>query len=211
MPLPFALVPGNKIMPSLLGSTLRLRSGQAHEGSRRHTGAFLVRRGGHGRRRCNCFHNLWRQAEANVLRHDFHFLQIVKALRPQKLDYLFDQAFRSRRPGCERNGLHAFDPFRLNIFAAVYQMRSCPEIARYFNQSIGIRTVLRADDQQQFGVRRDVLNRHLSILSCIADILRVGPFNVGELAAQGFDDVFGLVETECGLGEIGDAVWIGDR
>ena len=55
-----------------------------------------------------------------------------------------------------------------------------------------------------------MLYGNLSILSGVANILRVRAFDVGELAAQGFDDVLGFVEAERGLREISDAVRIGN-
>src|ERR1700730_8372049 len=83
------------------------------------------------------------------------------------------------------------------------------EVPRHFDQAIGVRTVLGTHDQQQVGVFRYVLDRDLAILGGIADILRVRAFDVGKLAAQGFDDVFGFVQAERGLGQVSHAVGIG--
>ena len=55
-----------------------------------------------------------------------------------------------------------------------------------------------------------MLDRSLTILGGVTDVLSVRSFDVGELAAQGFDDVFGLIETQSCLREVGDAIGIGN-
>jgi len=55
-----------------------------------------------------------------------------------------------------------------------------------------------------------LLDRDLAIFGGIANILRGGTFDVGELLLKGGDDVFGFIEAERGLGQVGDAVGIGN-
>ena len=88
-------------------------------------------------------------------------------------------------------------------------MRVRSQIARDFDQTIRIRTVVRANDQQQIALGRDVLHRGLAVLRRIADVLRVRPFDVGKTLAQRLDHVRGFVEAQRGLGQIGYAVRIG--
>ena len=89
-------------------------------------------------------------------------------------------------------------------------MRVRAQIARHFDQTIGVGTVFRADNQQQISFRGHLLYRDLAVLSGVANILRGRAFDVGEFLFQGGDDVFGFVEAECGLREIGDAIGIGN-
>ena len=55
-----------------------------------------------------------------------------------------------------------------------------------------------------------MLYRDLPVLGGVANILRVGTFDVGELAAQSFDDVFGFVEAQRCLSQIRYAIGIGN-
>src|SRR6185437_741310 len=100
------------------------------------TWPLSVRRGGHRRRRCNCFYNLRRQAEANILRHDFDLLEIVVTFGPQEFDYFFDQAFWSGCPCSQRNRLYSFQPLRLNVFTVIDQMRPGSQVASDFHQPV---------------------------------------------------------------------------
>src|SRR5579862_5596826 len=59
-----------------------------------------------GRSRGDRFHNLRRQAEAHVFRHDFQFLHVGETLLAQITHGFFDQMLRSRSTGGEGDGLH---------------------------------------------------------------------------------------------------------
>src|SRR6202522_92137 len=89
-------------------------------------------------------------------------------------------------------------------------MRLRTKVARNFNQTIRVRTVFRAHDQEQIRFGSDLLHRDLTIFCGVADILRGRALDIGELSAEGRDDVFCFVEAERGLGEKSDAIRIGD-
>src|SRR5579864_717370 len=124
----------------------------------------LVRR--NAGRRCggDRLNNLWRQTETNVLRHDLNLAHVVVALLGQKLDDFFNQAFGSGGACGQSDSVHAFQPLRLNVAATVDQVGTSAEVARDFNEAVGIRTVLRADDQEQLGFGSDVFDRDLAVL-----------------------------------------------
>ena len=63
------------------------------------------------------------------------------------------------------------------------------QVARHFDQAIGVRTVLRSDDQQQVGIGGHVLDRNLAIFGGVADVLRGGPLMLGNFISQRVDDV----------------------
>ena len=120
----------------------------------------------------------------------------------------------TRHSGAEAPAVSAmvfdvFQPIGLDVVVAVNEMRLRAEIARHFNQAVGIGTIFRADDQQQISFRSDLLHGYLTIFGGVADILRRRALDVRELLPQGRDDVFGLVETKRGLRKKRDAIRIG--
>src|SRR5215471_12282860 len=90
-------------------------------------------------------------------------------------------------------------------------MRLGAQTARDFNQALGIRTVVGADDQKQVGVGGYVLHRHLAIFCGVANVLRGRALDVWELRGQSGDDVARFIKAEGRLGQVRDAVGIGDR
>src|SRR5262249_3804690 len=77
-----------------------------------------------------------------------------------------------------------------------------------FHQSIRIGTVLRAYDENQVDVLRDLLDGFLAILCRVADVVALGPDNLGEFLAEAADDLLRVVKAQCGLREERQAVRI---
>src|SRR5258708_1900833 len=77
----------------------------------------------YGRRRSNCFHDLRRQTEANILRHDLNLADIGEALSFQELHCLFHQDFRSGSARRETHGLYAVQPLGANVIRGIDQVR----------------------------------------------------------------------------------------
>ena len=60
------------------------------------------------------------------------------------------------------------------------------------------------------GIVGHVAHGNLAVFGGVADVLRVGADDVGKLDLEGVNDVARLVERQRGLGEIGNAIGIGN-
>src|SRR4029077_9250206 len=112
--------------------------------------AYLFRGdGSRGGRGVNCSHDLRRESETNVLRHNLDFLDTVKALlRGEILNHFFHQALRSRGSSGERDCLYFFEPLGTNRAKVLNQNRRSLKPSCNFYQSVRIRAVLGADNEQ---------------------------------------------------------------
>src|SRR5712692_3973718 len=88
-------------------------------------------------------------------------------------------------------------------------MRRAPQIAGYFYQAVRVGAVIRTHNEQQISFFSNMFNRNLAVFSGVADILSVRATNIGELLLEGSNRVFGFVEAQSRLGDIGHTVRIG--
>ena len=95
-------------------------------------------------------------------------------------------------------------PFGLQLAAVRDQVARDAFLGADLAQPVGIGGVLRADHQDHVDQLGEVAHGRLAVLRRVADVARLGPDDVGELALQRLDDALGVVDAERGLRHIGD-------
>src|SRR5215813_3261492 len=81
-------------------------------------------------------------------------------------------------------------------------MRVRAKVARYLDQTVGVRTVFRTNHQEQVRLGSHFFHSHLPIFGRVTDILCVRALDVGEFLLEGRNDVLGLVETQGRLRQV---------
>ena len=136
-------------------------------------------------------------------------LDLGRALSGQPREETVHQAFGSRRSAREPDHVGAVEPGRIDLGLVVDEVGGRSEIARDLGQAVGVRRVVRTDDEHDVGAARHLLDRILAVLGRVADVLSGRPLDRGEPFAEGLDDLVGLVDRQRGLRQVGQVVGVG--
>ncbi len=91
--------------------------------------------------------------------------------------------------------------FGIDVFRGVDELRLHAAALGDFDQAIRIRTVGRADDEDEIDVLRNLFDGFLTILCCVADVVAGGALDRREFLAKARDDFLGVVEAQRRLRE----------
>src|ERR1019366_6781867 len=102
----------------------------------------------HGRRSANGLDDLGGESEAHMLWHDFDLTHIGETLLFQESHGLLHQDLGRRRAGRQTHSIDVFQPLGLDRAVVLDQMGLCAQIAGDFDQTVGVGTVVGADNQE---------------------------------------------------------------
>src|ERR1700677_2538871 len=137
-----------------------------------------------------------RERKNYVLFAAFELLGHLAAPLAQLRDDALDQDLGRRGAGGDSHGLGAVEPFPMQMLASVDQIARDAALVRHLAQPIGIRARLRSDHHQSIATMDQVLDRVLTILSGIADVLLDGRLQPGKAVAQRLDDGGRIIHRE---------------
>src|SRR5262249_48606130 len=112
---------------------------------------------------------LRRQRKANILANQIEIALIRKTVFGQALADLFDQSFGCGGAGSKSNTFYPFEPLRIDVRSGVNESGFDAAALGDFDKTIRIGTVLRADDQDEIAILRDLLDGFLAILRCVTN------------------------------------------
>src|SRR5579863_1821832 len=92
----------------------------------------------------------------------------------------------------------------MHVAPIVYEISLNTIILANLDQPLRVGTVGRAYHQNQLAELRNAFDGHLAVLGRIADILRFRSANHGESFFQTRDDIFGFIQTQRRLSEVGN-------
>src|SRR5204862_766575 len=115
---------------------------------------------------------------------------------PQSRDHVVDEYFRRRSTCRDANGLHALEPFGIQLAAVGDEIARYALLAPDLTQAIRIGTVGSPHDQHQVYELAQFAHRRLTVLRGVADVARFRADDVAELALESRDDVLRIVDTQ---------------
>src|SRR5262245_2538849 len=124
--------------------------------------------------------------------------------RTQRIDHVTYHDFRCRGTGCNANNLYIMQPLAPYFVSIGDQVGGDASFDADLTQAIGVRAVLRADDENNIYQLGQFEQGRLTVLCCIADILRAGPDNVLEAPEQRRNDPLCVIDAEGRLRHICD-------
>ena len=108
--------------------------------------------------------------EPQMLLPEAELLDLGRALSRQPGEQPIHQAFGCRGTAREPDHVGAFEPRRIDLGLVVDEVGRV-EIARDLGQAVGVRRVVRTDDEHDVGAARHLLDRILAVLGRVADVL----------------------------------------
>ena len=99
-----------------------------------------------------------REREVDIFLRRLKFLNRDGAARLQVLDHLLHQYLGRRGPGGDANHANTFKPAFLNVAVVIDQVGLRTRLLGFLHQPVGVRTVGRADNENEACVLRHGLN-----------------------------------------------------
>ena len=124
------------------------------------------------------------------------------------LDDFFDQRFRCRGACRNADAVHLFEPAVVYVAGVGDQVRRDASALAQIAQTIGIRAVVGANDQQQVDSFTQFFYRILAVLGGVADVVFARAFNFWKTETQGVNDSGSVVHGEGCLGHVGQSTGI---
>ena len=121
-----------------------------------------------------------------------------------------DQNFRGGCAGGYADFVFAFEPFALQVAGIVNHIGIDAALGGDFAQAVAVGRVGRADDDDDVAFFRQFFNGGLAVGRGVADVFFVGIADVGETGVQRGDDVFGFIDGQGGLADVGEFVGVFD-
>src|SRR5680860_626584 len=140
--------------------------------------------------------DLLREHEAHVLLDDLELRHVRGAPRAEELDQALHELLGGAGARADANHALALQPLLAYLALVVDQVGVGPVVVGHLHQAVGVRRVLRADDQHEVALARHLAHGHLAIRGGVTDVVGAGPRDVGELLAQLHDDRLSLVHGQ---------------
>src|SRR5215216_2012887 len=83
-----------------------------------------------------------------------------------------------------------------------------PAVLSQLTETVAVRAIRRADDQDHIDQLRKLLDRVLAVLRRVADIFLMRALDPGEAAMQRGDDVAALIDAERRLGHVREMLMV---
>jgi len=112
------------------------------------------------------------------------------------------------RASRDAHALDTFEPRRVDFLGVVDEVSPGATILSYFSQALRVGTIVGAQDENQSGPRSQALHGSLAVLCGVADVVARGRHQFGEAPPQNVDDGVGIVHTQSGLSDDGNALRI---
>src|SRR5579859_5229233 len=131
---------------------------------------------------------LRRQREADIFTNQIEIALIRETVFGEALADLLNQNFGSGSTGGEADAPYAFEPLRINIHGGIDQCGFDAVTLGNFDETIRIGRILRADNENEVDVFRNLFDGILTILRGVADVVAFWAYNLGKLLAEASDD-----------------------
>ena len=152
------------------------------------------------------------QREQQVLLRGAHLLHVPVAAVGQPAQHVLHEDLRHRRTRGDADARHAVQPRLVDLGGPVDPVRGGRAVLEGdLHQPHRVRRVRRAHDDDQVGLRRDLLHRHLAVLRGVADVVARRVLQRREPLAQPAHRLHRLVDAERGLGEPDHLVGVAHR
>ena len=117
-----------------------------------------------------------------------------------------DQNFGGGRAGGYADFVFAFEPFALQVAGVVDHIGIDAALGGDFAQAVAVGRVGRADDDDDVAFFCQFFDGGLSVGRGVADVFFVRVADVGETGVQRGDDVFGFIDGQGSLADVGESM-----
>ena len=153
---------------------------------------------------------LHRQGEGHVFFHQLALVDGAVEAGDQLVDHAAYQVVGGRGAGGHQHGVDVFKPLVLQLALVVEQVGGGAVVFAELFEPHAVAAVDAADHQGEVGAGGQLAHGVLAVGGGVADVFfgrRVAP---GEAFFDGADDDVGVVDTERGLGEVGQRLGLGE-
>ena len=124
--------------------------------------------------------------------------------------YFLHQHFGRGRACRYADFVFALKPRALQVGRVVHHIRIGSDACRHFAQAVAVGRIRRTDHNHNVALFRQLFDGGLPVGRRIADVFLVRIADIGETLVQRGDDVFGFIDRERGLADIGEFVGVSD-